>query len=89
MDNETKLINYLPEFLRDIREYQAITVAEDPEIDTIWKRVEDAFKDQAVDTSTEYGVGRLEKILNITPNSIKEEDRKFEIMTRLDRKSVV
>lgn len=85
MEKETKLINYLPEFLRDIREYQALAAAEDHEIDTIWEKIEKAYKDQAVDTAEEYGVGRMEKIFNITPKSMDIADRKFEIMVRLGK----
>lgn len=83
MENQTKLINYLPEFLRDIREYKALTTAEDSEIDLLWKGVERAFNDQTVDTATEYGISRLEKIMNINPKSMNMDERKTEIKTRL------
>ena len=86
MDKQTKLINYLPEFLRDILEYQALTMVEDVEIDSIWQGVESAFDDQTVDTATEYGLSRLEKILNIVPKSMDEEAqdaRRTEIKSRL------
>ena len=83
MENQTKLINYLPEFLRDIREYKALTTVEDSEIDLLWKGVERAFNDQTVDTATEYGISRLEKIMNINPKSMNMDERKTEIKTRL------
>lgn len=83
MENQTKLIKYLPEFLRDIREYKALTAVEDYEITLLWKGVEEAFDNQTVDTATEYGIGRLEKIMNINPKSMNMNERKTEIKTRL------
>lgn len=83
MENQTKLINYLPEFLRDIREYKALTTAEDYEINLLWADVGEAFNEQTVDTATEYGISRLEKIMNIIPKSMDMDERKTEIKTRL------
>lgn len=83
MDNQTKLINYLPEFLRDIREYKALTTMEDYEINLLWQGVEEAFNNQTVDTATEYGISRLEKIMNINPKSMNMDERKTEIKTQL------
>ena len=91
MDQETKLINYapdklinyLPEFLQDIREYQTLLAAEDHEINEIWDAIEKAFQDQTVDTATEYGLSRLEKILRIIPKSLDKENRRLEIKARL------
>lgn len=83
MDNQVNLINYLPEFLRDIREYKVLTAVEDSEINLLLEGVEAAFNDQAVDTATEYGVSRLEKIMNINKKSTDLDARKTEIKTKL------
>ena len=83
MDNQVNLINYLPEFLRDIREYKALAAVEDSEINLLLEGVEAAFNDQAVDTATEYGVSRLEKIMNINKKSTDLDARKSEIKTKL------
>lgn len=83
MEINTNLITYLPEFLRDIREYKALTTAENSEIDVLWTGVEEAFNNQTVDTATEYGISRLEKIMNINPKSMNMDERRTEIKTRL------
>lgn len=83
MDNQVNLMNYLPEFLRNIREYKALTAVEDSEINLLLEGVEAAFNDQAVDTATEYGVSRLEKIMNINKKSTDLDARKSEIKTKL------
>jgi len=82
---EVDLNQYLPEFLRDIREYKAMALAEDPQFNLIWKDVLAAFDEQTVETASDYGIGRLEKILKITPQG-ELEDRRFAILTKLAKK---
>lgn len=79
-----KLIEYLPEFLRDVKEYEAIlTLAEQPEMVALWEAEENALNDQFVVDSTENGVSRWEKILGIIPKATDSlEMRKFSILTR-------
>ena len=85
---ERNLIEYLPEFLRDIKENQAIlTVAEQPEMVEIWNSVDNAMNDQFIADATENGVSRWEKILGITPKATESLDsRKFTILTRTTAK---
>ena len=52
-----QLINYLPEFLREVREYKAIlSDAVQPEIDELHQNVERILNNQYIETSDEYGV---------------------------------
>lgn len=83
---DRKLIEYLPEFLRGFKEYEAIlTVAEQPEMVELWKVEEDALNNQFIADATEYGVSRWEKILGIVPRSTDNLDvRKFSILTRIN-----
>lgn len=80
------LIEYLPEFLRDVKEYNAIlNLAEQPEIDELWKIKENALNDQFIVDATENGVSRWEKILRIVPKATDSLDiRKFSILTRIN-----
>lgn len=80
------LIEYLPEFLREVKENKAIlTMAEQPEMVTVWKAIDNALKDQFVEDATEYGVARWEYILKITPKATDTlESRKFSILTRIN-----
>lgn len=81
-----KLIEYLPEFLRDIKEYEAIlTLAEQPEMVALWEAEENALNDQFIEDATENGVSRWEKILRIVPKSTQSlDERKFSILTRMN-----
>ena len=83
---ERSLIKYLPEFLRDIREYKAIqTDAVEPEIVDLFQATEDALNDQFVESASEQGVSRYEKIVGIVPKATYSlEDRKFSILTRMN-----
>ena len=86
MEVRTELINRLPEFLRDIREYKALMQVEDIYINLLWNGVENALKEQTVEEATEYGISRLEKILKIVPKDFDEKARRLEIMTRLAKR---
>lgn len=80
------LIDYLPEFLREIREYKAIlTDAVQPEVEELFQAIENAQNNQFIETADEYGVARWEKILGIVPQSTYSLDnRKFTILTRMN-----
>ena len=81
-----KLIDYLPDFLKDVKENDAIlTMAEQPEIDSLWEASDNALNDQFIEDATMNGVQRWEKILNIVPKSTDSIDiRKFSILTRIN-----
>lgn len=81
-----QLIEYLPEFLRDVREYKAIlTDGVQPEIEALFKAIERVLNNQFIETSDEYGVSRWEKMLGITPQSTYTlDERKFTILTRMN-----
>ena len=80
------MIDYLPEFLRGVKEFDAIlTLAEQPEMVELWKAEENALNDQFISDATENGVSRWEKILGIVPKANDTLDvRKFSILTRIN-----
>lgn len=80
------LIEYLPDFLRSVREYKAIlTDAFEPEVVELFQAIENALSDQFIETASEYGISRWEKMLKIVPKSTHSlEDRRFTILTRLN-----
>jgi len=78
------LLGYLPTVLRDVREYQALTLGEEPEIELLWGEIKNALDDQFVLSATENGVRRWEKMLGIIPKAtVTLNERKFTILTRL------
>lgn len=82
---DRKLIDYLPQVLKDVREYKSIVDAEEPELVDLWVALENALKDNFINDSTENGVLRLESILKIIPKAADTlGDRKFRIMARFN-----
>ncbi|EPR12337.1 hypothetical protein L323_08490 [Ruminiclostridium papyrosolvens C7] len=87
MDREIDILNYLPEFLQDFREFRELAASENPEIRSLWGRLGNVLKEQFIYDSTENGVKRWEAILKINPKgSDSLEVRKFRILTRLNEK---
>ena len=81
-----KLIDYLPEFLKTVREYRAIlTDAVEPEVVGLFQAIENALNNQFIQTAGEYGVSRWEKMLKITPKITQTlDERKFTILTLMN-----
>jgi hypothetical protein len=78
------LIGYLPNVLKEVREYQALMHGEQAEVLALFAGIQDALDNQFVLSSTEYGVKRWEKILGIVPKaSCTLDERKFTILSRL------
>lgn len=83
---EVNLVEYLPNIIREVKEFKEISNTESPEINLLWKNFQNVFDDQFIETATENGVKRWEKILQIIPKaSYTLEDRKFVILTRLNK----
>lgn len=59
------LIDKLPPYLREIREYKQICAAEQPEFDLVRADIADMHNDFSIFTVSEYGIARWEKILKI------------------------
>lgn len=81
---DRKLIEYLPECLREVKENKAIlTMAEQPEMENLWGAVDDVMNDQFILDATENGVSRYEAIMKIAPKANQSlDDRKFAILTK-------
>lgn len=82
---DRSLIEYLPQVLREVREYKALMETEQSEIVDLWDALEGALKDQFITEATINGVLRLEKILKIAPKATDSlNDRRFRILARLN-----
>lgn len=83
MAKTVQILEYLPDVLTTIREFQAIATAEDPELSDLWIEIEHAFSDQYVDDATQNGVARYESILKIVPKATETlDERKFRILSK-------
>lgn len=82
---ERKLINYLPYELRKYAEFQGITTGEQPEFELVWDSEQEVFDNQFIDTASNYGLSRWEKMLNIFPKGTDTlETRRARIKTKLN-----
>lgn len=76
---------YLPKFVRDYREIKETMEAEQPSVDEAWEDVGKVMNDQFVDTATESGIARYEKILGIKPKATHTlDERRFNILTKMN-----
>jgi hypothetical protein len=82
------LIDYLPPFIRTIRECESImNDGEQPEIELAWEAIENTMNDQFISDATENGVQRWERILGIVPKSTWTlEERKFTLLSKVNEK---
>ena len=81
----SNLIDYLPLFLRSIRELRYITGAEQQEITDIYNAAKDVLDDQFVRSATVNGIRRWEQMLAIIPKATATlDERKFTILTRIN-----
>ena len=82
---EPNILDYLPQFLKDIKEMVAHADGENPELAYLWEAIEQAWNDQFLYTMGEYGIQRWENIIGITPLATETlEDRRFRIINRLN-----
>ena len=85
MDREINLLEYLPGVLREVKEFKALSAAENPETIKLWEELENVLDDQFVNESTLNGVKRWESILGIKAlDTDLLSDRKFRILSRLN-----
>lgn len=76
---------YLPNVVKDVKEFKEISNTESQEINSLWENIQNVFDDQFISTATLNGVKRWEKLLNITAKAnYTLEDRRFAILARLN-----
>ncbi|MDU1348260.1 putative phage tail protein [uncultured Clostridium sp.] len=75
--------DYWIEDIKDIKEFKLIDEIENPEIDKLNKDIADLIDDQFIQTATEKGIARREKILKIAPFADDTlETRRFRVLAR-------
>lgn len=76
---------YIPEILKDVREFACMVASEDHEIVAARSAVTNVFNDQFASTLTTNGCKRWESILKIKPMDTDSVDiRRFRILARLN-----
>lgn len=59
--------SYWIEEIQDIKEFQVIAEVEDQEMVALEKHIQDLISDQFIQTATEQGIARREKMLKLVP----------------------
>jgi hypothetical protein len=78
-----KIESYFPDLLKEVKEFQKIAEAENPELTLLWGELGDLLDNQFIDTATKTGVARREKMIRITPKATDTlEERKFRLLAR-------
>ncbi|MEA4972387.1 MAG: putative phage tail protein [Candidatus Metalachnospira sp.] len=73
--------SYLPDVIRDFREFITLSQAENPELAELWNGVGDTMDNQFIQDSTEEGIARFEKLVKVTPfASDTLPERKFRVL---------
>ncbi len=82
---EPNILDYLPEFLKQVREIMAYADSMNPELTNLWEDIKQVWDEQFLYTMGQYGIERWEKMLEIVPYAADTlEDRRFRIINRLN-----
>lgn len=81
---QRKLIDYLPNIIKELEEFKQIMNAEQRQIDELWGFIYAILNEAFVDTAEDIGLKRWESILNITPlDTDTAEVRRMRIHARM------
>lgn len=81
--SDVKLLDYLPTFLREYREFGAIANAEEPELRRFSTASVKLLKNQFIETADADGIAEFEQILGILPSSAETlESRRSRVLSR-------
>ncbi len=81
-----KLINYMPQFLKNVREFNEIFNAEDFELEFMREQIDKILKEVIVNTAESYGLERYEKIYGITNIAETIEARRMNILFKINNR---
>lgn len=83
-----RILNYWPDFYKEIADFIALADAQTPEVEGIEKAVQQLFDDQFVMTSSPQAIERREKMLGIQADPANEslDFRKKRILNRYQTK---
>lgn len=80
-----ELLSYLPDVLHDIREFCILCEVGDSELSVLHISLVDIVKDNFIQTLTERGCERWERMMRITPKASDDiEVRRFRILAQLN-----
>ncbi len=63
----TKIADLWPPIMQELREFQKIAEIENVFFEKLWQEIENIVDDQFIQTATEKGIARREKMLKVVP----------------------
>ena len=82
-DEKLDLMDYVTDYLKDLKEIQEIMRTETVELQNLWARQEQLLEESFITSCSEDGISRYEKMLHITPLANDTlEARKFRVLTK-------
>lgn len=75
--HKSRLIRFLPEFLREVEEFKVLFAAEDFEVDILYPAIESIFAEAMIMYCSEERILQWEKALGIVPQGTLEERRYY------------
>lgn len=82
-----KLIESLPHFLQEIREYKEILNTDEVEINKLKEQINKLLQEVIVQTANKYGLDRYEKIYNIKEIATTIEARRTNILLKMNNRT--
>lgn len=82
-----KLIEYMPQHLKNIREFQEIFKSEDEQLEYMNNLIAKMLTEIIVKTATSYGLERYEKIYNIKEIATTIEARRTNILLKMNNRT--
>lgn len=84
-----KLLNYLPDFLKQFEEYQELFKVSDQQLDTLKENINHVLDQAFIMDCDEEGIKRYENLLKIVPNASDTLDfRKQRVLLRWNESSI-
>ncbi len=74
---KVNLIDYIPEFLHEVREFQLIMESESVELDKLTEGMKANLENSIISSMDEYSVLRYEKFLGVVGEGTLEQRRKY------------
>lgn len=81
------IIEHLPHFLQEVREYKEICKVEDIELENIQAKMNELLDEVIVNRASMYGLARYEKIYNIKNISDNIDIRRFNILSKINNRA--
>lgn len=82
-----KLNEYMPPFLKNVKEFQEIFKSEDEQLEYMNKLIEKMLTEVIVQSAEDYGINRYEKIYKIDNVNSDIEERRFNIISKINNRA--